>query len=328
MKSLFLSLIFLATAIIGRPHTLIAADTVDIRIGLLKFGTVNWEMNVIAHHGLAKAQGVNIKILPMANLQANKIALLGGAVDMIVADWLWVTRQRDAGADFTFVPYSRAIGAIIVPKSSDIRTLADLKGKRVGISGGPLDKSWLMLRARIEHEHGFDLDDHVEKVFGAPPLLSEQMRQGRLDALITFWHYAARLEAQGYRTLSRLSETIEALGVPSSVPLIGFTFSQKWANDNRKIVEAFVHASRQAKNILAKSTAEWTRIKDQTQAKDDATLSALRQGYRAGIPEHWGKTEREAARTLYAILAKYGGEKLVGPGKKIAPGTFWPAINY
>ncbi len=328
MKRLLLSMVFMGVVLMSMPQGLKAQGTADFKIGLLKFGTVNWEMDVIAHHGLAKAEGLTIDILPMANLQANKIALLGGAVDMIIADWLWVARQRDAGADYTFIPYSRAIGAVIVPKGSDIKTLGDLKGKRVGIAGGPLDKSWLMLRARVKHEYGFDLDSHIEKVFGAPPLLNQQMLLGRLDALITFWHYAARLEAKGYRSLSRLSDTVKALGVPDSVPLIGFTFSQKWAKANREKLEAFVRASRKAKDILATSDAEWTRIKAQTKAKDAATLIALRQGYRAGIPQHWGKAEREGAHAMYLILAKYGGEKLVGSGKVLAPGTFWPAINY
>lgn len=328
MRRQIVSLVFLFVGLVSIPLSLKAVEKVDIKIGLLKFGTVNWEMNVIAHHNLAKTEGVSIEISPMANLQANKIALLGGAVDMIVADWLWVSRQRDAGADYTFVPYSRAIGAVIVPKDSKIKNLSDLKGMRVGISGGPLDKSWLMLRARVKHEYGFDLDNHVDKVFGAPPLLSAQMLEGRLDALITFWHYAARLEAKGYRSLSRLSETVEALGVPSSVPFIGFTFSEQWADANREKVEAFIRASRKAKYILGTSNTEWSRIKAKTKARDEDTLSALRDGYRAGIPQRWGRAEREGARRMYSILAKYGGEKLVGPGTELAPGTFWPAINY
>jgi len=328
MKRLFLCVIFLIFALVTVPQPVKAEGEFDIKIGLLKFGTVNWEMDVIASHGLDAAQGVHIQVLPMANLQATKIALQGGAVDMIVADWLWVARQRDAGADFTFVPYSRAIGALIVAKLSPIKNLADLKGKRLGIAGGPLDKSWLMLRALVARNHGFDLDDQVEKVFAAPPLLSEQMRKGRLDGLITFWHFAARLEAKGYRSLARLSEITEALGVPAGVPLIGFTFSQKWADANREKVEAFIRASRQAKNILATSNAEWERIQPLTMAKDAATLTALREGYRAGIPASWGDAEREGARAMYDILSKYGGEKLVGPGKELAPGTFWPAITY
>jgi len=328
MKRLLFCVIFLISALASMPQPVRAEEKFDIRIGLLKFGTVNWEMNVIASHGLAAAEGVHIQVLPMANLQATKIALQGGSVDMIVADWLWVTRQRDAGADFTFVPYSRAIGAVIVPELSEIKTLADLKAKRLGIAGGPLDKSWLMLRALVARSHGFDLDDQVEKVFAAPPLLSEQLLKGRLDALITFWHFAARLEAKGYRSVARLSEIIEALDVPASVPIIGFTFSQKWADANRQKVEAFMRASRRAKNILATSNAEWDRIQPITRAKDAATLTALREGYRAGIPESWGGAEREGARTMYDILSKYGGEKLVGPGKQLASGTFWSAITY
>ena len=31
-----------------------------LRAAVLKFGTVNWELNVIEHHGFAKAEGVEL----------------------------------------------------------------------------------------------------------------------------------------------------------------------------------------------------------------------------------------------------------------------------
>ena len=56
--------------------------------------------------------------------------MLAGEIDMIVSDWLWVSRQRSEGVDLTLAPYSTAVGAIMVRQGSPIRTIADLKGKR------------------------------------------------------------------------------------------------------------------------------------------------------------------------------------------------------
>ena len=86
-----------------------------LRISVLKFGTVNWELDVIRHHKLDKKYGFRLDVTELAGTMATKVALQGGSADMIVTDWLWVTRQRMNGFDFTFSPFSSATGALIVP---------------------------------------------------------------------------------------------------------------------------------------------------------------------------------------------------------------------
>ena len=162
-----------------------AADPV-IKVGVLKFGTVNWELKAMKHHGLDKANGFELEIVPFAGGDATRIALLGGEVDVIVSDWLWVSRQRSDGKDMTFVPYSSSVGAIMVKGDSDLTEFADLEGKKIGVAGGPLDKSWLLLQGMAQQEHGGNLAKDNEIVFGAPPLLAEKAADGELDAVLNY----------------------------------------------------------------------------------------------------------------------------------------------
>ncbi len=53
-----------------------------------------------------------------------------------------------------FLPYSSTEGALMVPGDSPVRSVADLAGKRLGVAGGPLDKNWLLLRARPARRTG------------------------------------------------------------------------------------------------------------------------------------------------------------------------------
>ena len=69
-----------------------AAERPAVTIGVLKFGTVSWELDVIRHHRLDEAAGFELKLMELASGQAAQIALQGGAVDMIASDWLWVAR--------------------------------------------------------------------------------------------------------------------------------------------------------------------------------------------------------------------------------------------
>ncbi len=92
-----------------------AEDRGPIRVSVLKFGTVNWELDVIRHHRLDEREGFELAVTGLASTQATKVALLAGGTDIIVTDWIWVSRQRAEGADYVFAPYSTSVGALIKP---------------------------------------------------------------------------------------------------------------------------------------------------------------------------------------------------------------------
>ncbi len=300
-----------------------AGDPAKLKVGVLKFGTVNWELDVIKAHGLDKAEGIDLEIVGLGGKSATAVALQGGAVDMIVTDWIWVSRQRAEGADYTFVPHSLATGGLMVRPDAGIEKLADLKGRKLGIAGGPVDKSWLLLRAYAKLKTGTDLAEMVEQKFAAPPLLNALMLKGDLDAGLNFWHYGARLKAAGMTEFISVSDMLPALGVDTVPPLLGWVFSEQWAAENAEIVTGFLRASLAAKKILAESDAEWDRLRPRMKAADDATYQALRDGYRAGIPTSFTARDIAAANALFETLAELGGEKLIGKAKTLAAGTFW-----
>lgn len=313
-----------AIACVARP---LAAEPV-VRIGLLKFGTVSWELDVIAHHGLDREAGIHIEPVELAGTPATQIALQSGRVDVIVADYFWVSRQRASGADWTFVPFSTAIGGLLVPAASPIRSLADLTGKRLAIAGSPLDKSWLILRALGQRRYGIDLETACATSFGAPPLVDAQLAEGRADAALTYWPFAARLEATGMRPVLSVGKAMLELGVASAVPLVGYVVSEHWADDHRTLLDGFLSASGRARDILGVSDAEWQRIAPLTRARDAAELARLRDAFRAGIPRRWGDAERADAARLYDLLAEIGGTALVGPSRRLEPGTFLASVRY
>ena len=149
IKVLLLSLLLSANSF--------AAEKTVIRIGVQSGGTVEWELPALQEELKAKQADVQLDIQHVANTEAGKIALQSGAVDIIVSDWIWVSGLREKGADFTFYPYSDISGALMVPKDSSIHSLQDLKGKRLGIAGGELDKNWLLLQTLAKQQLDMDL---------------------------------------------------------------------------------------------------------------------------------------------------------------------------
>ncbi|MFC5356130.1 ABC transporter substrate-binding protein [Azospirillum himalayense] len=328
MRLMPLVRLLLVLALVGIATLARAADRPAVTIGVLKFGTVSWELDVIRHHRLDEAAGFELKLMELASGQAAQIALQGGAVDMIASDWLWVARQRAAGADLTFIPHSAAVGALMVPATSPIASVADLKGRRIGVAGTPIDKSWLLLKALARDQYALDLDAAATPVFAAPPLLNQKAATGELDAVLNFWPYAARLQAAGMRTVIGVDGMMRDLGLSAQVPAVGFVFHEGWARANPAALDAFVAASRKAKAIMAQSDAEWDRLRPLMKAEDEATWAALRDQFRAGIPQRWTEEEREAAARLYGLMAKLGGRELVGNAMALPDGTFWPGVRF
>ena len=298
-------------------------EIATIRVGVLKFGTVNWELDAMTRAGLDEAAGVDVEIVPFAGEDASAVALQAGSVDMIVSDWLWVSRLRAEGADYTFVPYSTSVGSLMAAGDGPVQSLGDLKGKTIGVAGGPLDKNWLLIQALAKQKYGVDLATENSIVYGAPPLLTEKARQGELDAVLNFWHYAARLEAEGFRTLVSGTDAAMAMGTSGPVASIGWVFRDAFAEEHPKAGAGFLAADRATKQLLATSDEAFDALKPLMKAEDEKTFTTLRQRYREGIPSRPASEEKADTAKLYKLLAEIGGERLVGPAKELAPGTYY-----
>lgn len=293
-----------------------------VKVAVLKYGTVNWELSTLADQGYDRANGFRLEVLPLAGMTATRTALKSEAADVIVADWMWVTRERDLGEPLQFIPYSSSVGKLMLAKDSDVHALADLKGKKIGIAGGPLSKGWLLLRA-LGLKQGIDLKAETEQQYGAPPLLNASLKQGRLDAVVTFWHFAARLEGEGYPALYDLQGLGRQLGMRSDLPMLGYVFRQSWAEANPQLVEALAAASAQTKTYLEHTPAAWERLRPMMKAENGAVFERLKAGFLGGIPGPLEPAQIDDAGRMFALLAEVGGEKLVGDSRALDRQSFW-----
>lgn len=284
------------------------AEKTTLKIAVQTSGTLDWELSV-----LPESPDFKIAIQPVATSEAAKIALQSGAVDMIVSDFLWVSQTRNTGFDFTFYPYSNTSGALVVAANSSIKNVKDLVGKRIGIAGGELDKNWLLLQA-VGKKENLDLNKTIEKAFGAPPLINEQLKNQRADAVLTHWHFAAQLESQGYKQLFDGKALQQNLGIAENVPTLGYVFKESWANAHKTELKAFFAATSESKNHLCDDINLWKK----TTAKMENSSDILRQRYCDGRVTSWNP---QAAEKLYSVLFNLNPK--VGNSSNLAAGTFW-----
>ena len=165
--------------------------------------------------------------------------------------------------------------------------------------------------------------------FGAPPLLNELLKKGKVDAVLNFWHFNARLRAQGMKEVISVGEILPRLGIQVRPPFLGWVFREEWASKNKRAVVGFLRSSLEAKEVLRTDDEAWEILRERMNVYgDEATFLQLRDDYRAGIVTRYGPEEIAAAQKIFEFLAEVGGKRLVGDSVSLARGTFWRGFRF
>jgi NitT/TauT family transport system substrate-binding protein len=315
-----------ATLAIGAlPGRLLAATPGPLRVGAVKYGSLNWLIETIRAEGLDRKFGLELTTIELSNNHAGPISLLSGGSDVVVSDWTWALRQRGLGEALKFAPYSATLGSVVVPADSSVKSLTDLAGKRLGVAGSSIDKSWLLLQAYARKTEKFDIATKATVVYGAAPLVTEQMRGGKLDAALNFWTQTVRLKSLGFRDVISMRDVFAALAIDPVPAFVGFIWKETTEASKGPQILAFLAAAEAANGILAASDAPWERLRGLMKPQNDAEFDGLRAAYRSGIVKPWSSADMASAATVMRLLVENGDTELVGAGTKFDPKLFHAA---
>lgn len=303
-----------------------AQAATKLRLAIQSTGTFGWELAIARAYGLDRQADLELETTELASTEAGKIALIGGGADIILSDWIWTARERSLDKKLQFYPNSTALGAVIAKEGAAFAKPSDFIGKKLGVAGGPLDKSWLMLQAWALRQ-GVDLNAKATIVYGAPPLLAQKFAQGELDAVLEFWTFAARLQSQGFSRALDMAEVERDLGAKGPVIVTGYVFNESFAEKNAPALARFFDVMAKAKKLIAEDDEAFARIAPKITAgigvSDAAGLALVRKAYRDGIPSRSLAAEEADAAAIYAILAHVGGERLVGSARELDANVFY-----
>src|SRR5690554_2081478 len=276
-----------------------------LKLSVLQYGTAHWELDHIQREGLDRQAGFALDVRLVANLPASRIAVSSGDVHGAVVDLTWTQASFAAGERFLYVPYSSQIGNVLAAPQTPIDRLDDLKGKRIGVAGGPDSKGWIILN-EAARQRGIDLSQEASIQYAAPPLLNQALLRGQLDVLVTFWNFAAELTASGSAyTAVDMQVLMQELGLAPQLPILGYVFRETWAKDNAALLERFVGAITTAKDQLASEPQHWEALRPLMRFRDEAHFDALRQGFIEGIPK---PLSHDSVRQLQQLLILTGVE--------------------
>ncbi|HEX3973045.1 MAG TPA: ABC transporter substrate-binding protein, partial [Stellaceae bacterium] len=147
--------------------------------------------------GIFAKYGLDVEVLDLGNSPRLHQAMTAGSVDFAMtsgADLAFVAKGEPARAVAAFATDPRNI-AIATLADSPIKSVADLKGQRMGISGTGSISEWLVRQMAIQE--GWGKDGVTPTPLGSGDASLAAMRTHQIGAMIASEEVALQLEAKG-----------------------------------------------------------------------------------------------------------------------------------
>lgn len=278
-----------------------------VRLGNLKFahyGAVSYMKEIAPKYGLKIEERIFAKgldIIPA--IIAGEIDIAASAADAAIAG------RASGAAIYAVAGFAKGGARIVAGRQSGIKTIADLKGKKVGVARGGAQE--LLLYAELAkaglswaNEPGKD----VQIVYLAFADLNQAVQAGNIDAMSQSEPQAAQAINKGFGL-----EIVKPYDTPIGEPIRTLVMTEKLYTEKpdvaRRVLDCFVEATATfiKKPELAEQYVRENLFKGQLLAEDyrDA-LSNAAFTYDLSV---------DHMQTVTDLMVKYGVGKLSNPPK-------------
>jgi len=304
------------TLLVGAALSLGAAQSLPrVNAAMEAVGTFSWIVHAMDTFGIDILNGIDVVGTTYASKQATEIALRSGEADVTVDDFLGAIIMRGNDVQVTAIyPFAKAVGGLVVPASSSVQSIADLRGSTIA-AGSLRDKSLLIFRALAISQYGFDPQEDGEVVAAAAPLMQQLIASGDVDAGLPLWHFVARIESAGLgREIIPVTGMLDELGLPNDLPILMILGRDDLEPElARAFLSAFVETVELMKS-LPSDDGFWQSILDLGlyTLPDRSLFPAVVERWKAGTPDAWTEDSIDALVAMSQSLLDIGGPEVLG----------------
>jgi NitT/TauT family transport system substrate-binding protein len=312
--------VFAVLAMLGVPLPVHADDGVPanykgdggkLRLLANPAGTNSFIPFVMKKYKLDAKYGFELQVVPAVNQQAMLTAVQAGGAEIGNVFWSDIARWRNAGVKVIGIsPMLAWADFAVVPEASAIRTFADLKGKKLGVTSRN-SLNFQVMRAVAQRNFGFDLEKEAVIHEAAVSLLRGLIEQGQLDATEMFNSLAPAMFATGkFRPLAQVRELIVQLGLPDS-PFLLYMCDQNYAAAHPANVRAYLAAYREALELLKTDDAVWLE-RGREMKLDEQGIVPFRDAARRDLMGKFSPTTEADIRKTFDVLLATAGSSVLG----------------
>jgi ABC-type nitrate/sulfonate/bicarbonate transport system substrate-binding protein len=264
----------LAAALLAAPGATAAAESVTLRYGQIP-STVRSVSSlytfVAQQKGFLSRENIKLEHVPIAGGTDKMVAALGeGRVDITQTASPYLIQAVLAGSDAVAIAGETANPIYSLIAKSEIASVADLKGRLVGLSL-PVDTISISMRKLLALK-GLQASDYRVKELVGSPVRFECLKRGECDAVPLGQPDDLVAISQGYKRLGVSTEAVAAFQFQV------IAARRAWAQANRGTVVRFIRAMADAFRFIRDDANRGEVVKamvELTGASDDIARQTL-----------------------------------------------------
>src|SRR5499427_719544 len=284
LSSLGLMLLILSGC--SRPATSTSDRT--FKLGITS-GAQEFVDFVMERHGLLDQAGLRadkVKSLSPANLH---LMVAERKVDIGFGGFTTMATARGEGKDIIVIyGVFSPVNMVFVRKDSSIKSLSDLKGKKLGVFGGPGSTTFAFLAVLAKNWYGIDLFKDAELVTAPAPALAELLGKGDIDAALLGTVESIQTFAQDrYHVLVDLSSEYKAHQGGRAPAHVTIATNEEFAKTHPDIVRDYLKAYKNALQYVHAHADVWDEYASSINMDNPAERALLRQKMEPNLVENW-----------------------------------------
>lgn len=253
---------------------------------------------IAEEQGYFKEAGIKVDVKLGGSPSQNIAQLQAGQADIIMSGSFDLVTANAQGLPVVAILNTQDQGdtpttGLMVPPKGTVKSVADLKGKAVGLPGGLQSTQGLMMLRAME-KAGLAKDDvrFVNLPFDATML--ESAERGAVDAITPIGLFYSLSQAKGFTAVPGVYEEIKG------TPAVIFVSSKSYLSANNDAAKAFVTAMLKA-NEYGNAHPDAIRAVDAAQTKMPPDYIKTRY-----IAPFVGKFQRDVWMKAVADMARFG----------------------
>ncbi len=245
------------------------AETATVSAAIIGVSVSIWPAIVADQKGFFAAEGLQVDFISSGASARSLQQVAAGSANIGSSSMVDTIRAIGAGADVKIFLNSLAVGTHSLIAGKAIKTVADLRGKRV-MTGGPGDITNLWWAAVARH-FGLDPAKDVDLMFsGASTARLAALMAGAIDASVLSTPQSFQAVEAG---LTDLGPVAPYLG---DFPMMIWHVNSAWARTNAKDLTAFVRAHNAAVRYMSQPAHKVEAAEMLARASHSSVADALK----------------------------------------------------
>lgn len=319
LRPVFLGLWFFVLVL-----SLEAAEQTKLRIGLIP-GAQDFIMHVMESQNFLRKYNVPYEKEKLLSPPAVHLLIAEKKVDLGFGGFTIMARARAEGKGTLVIGVVFSpTNFVLVPKDSPVKSLADLKGKRVGIFGGPGATTSIILFAIAKRWHGTDLQKEAQIITAPSPALVGLLDSRELGAALVGTTESLKLSLTGkYRILLDLSEEWEkkAGRAPAHVSM---ATNDDFARAHPELLRNYLRAYADTVKYIRSNPSVWESYGKEIGMSSKEEVAILKERIGPRIVERWDREQIDVQRDFLEVARQILGPKAL---KTIPEGLMTNAFN-